>query len=272
MRVVAGAVVTAALVGGAVLVTVAGDESSSDGPTLADAVVAGDYDLARSLLAAGAPPDEPRSRGYTPLLRAALLDDAAMVQLLIDAGADLGATDLGGLTAWHLAAESDSPAALATLVEAGVDLDATSTNGMNTLQHAAYAGSVEVLEVITATGVELDAPSQSTTGGHGYPVDEGPTALAIAARAGHLDAVRALLELGAAVDAPSSIGQTALLSAIFSGQPAEMVGVLLDAGADPTVRAACLSGCAQSEGDALEWARRAGDPEVVALLEAALAE
>ena len=143
---------------------------------------------------------------------------------------------------------------------------------MNTLQHAAYAGSVEVLEVITATGVELDAPSQSTTGGHGYPVDEGPTALAIAARAGHLDAVRALLELGAAVDAPSSIGQTALLSAIFSGQPAEMVGVLLDAGADPTVRAACLSGCAQPEGDALEWARRAGDPEVVALLEAALAE
>ncbi len=81
-----------------------------------------------------------------------------------------------------------------------------------------------------------------------------------------------MLGLGAAVDAPSSIGQTASLSAIFSGQPAEMVGVLLDAGADPTVRAAGLWGCAQSEGDALEWARRAGDSEVVALLEATLAE
>ncbi len=56
MRVVAGAVVTAALVGGAVLVTMAGDEGSSDGPTLADAAVTGDYDLALVLARRHPPP------------------------------------------------------------------------------------------------------------------------------------------------------------------------------------------------------------------------
>jgi uncharacterized protein len=249
----------------------AGDGAADEsGSSLSEAVAAGDIELAQALLDAGADPDEPRFQGFTPLMRAANRDDTAMVEVLLGAGADLEATDLGGLTALHIAAEADSAAALAALLEAGADPNAPSANGMNTLHHAAAAGSTRVMQRIADTGADLDARSDGTTGGHGYPVDVGSTALGIAARAGYLEAVAELLDLGAEVDAPSDLGYTPLLMAVVSGQPPELVTMLLDAGADPTVRASCNTGCAYAEGDLLDWAHRLGDPDVIPLLEAAL--
>lgn len=275
------AVATAGLGVGLVIVVtlalLAGMEDGSDGVTttsaeqsLSAAVAGGDIDQARSLLEGGADPDGLRIHGFTPLMRAAIRDDAAMVRLLLDAGADLEATDIAGLTTWHLAAEADAAAALDVLIAAGADLSVRSRNGMNTLEHAAAAGSVRVIAAIAAIGVDLDAQSEIVTEGHGYPGERGSTALGIAARAGHIDAVEALLEAGASVDAPSAAGHTPLLLAIFSSQPPDLVSVLLDAGADPTVRAACDTRCSYDEGDALEWAHRLGDPAVIPLLEAAL--
>ncbi len=242
---------------------------SSPPASLAEAVASGDLDGAVTLIEAGADPDEPRSQGFTPLMRAAIRDDAPMAQLLLDAGADLNATELGGLTALHVAAEADSTAALDVLIAAGADPEDRSTNGMNALEHAASAGSVDVIEAIAATEVDLDARSAIVTGGHGYPRDTGSTALGIAARAGHLDAVVELLELGADVDASSETGHTPLLLAIFSGQSPELVSVLLAAGADPTATATCDAGCSHDDGDAIEWARRLGHDDLIPLLESA---
>lgn len=265
--------VVAALV--AVLVDTTNDESRQGDDaaveSLADAVAVGDVGAAAELLEQGVDPDRPRLNTFTPLMRAAMKNDVAMVDVLLDAGADLEATTPEGLTVWHLAAQADAATTLDELIALGVDLDRRSRNGMNTLEHAAAAGAVAAVRVIASTGVRLDAPSEIITQGHGYPVDVGSTPLSIAARAGHADVVATLIELGADVDAPSALGQTALIQAIVSDQPAELVKILLDAGADPAATAICDTRCGSGEDDdAAGWARRRGDPEVIALIEATL--
>lgn len=204
-------------------------------------------------------------------MRAVIRDDVPMVRLLLEAGASLETPGLEGWTVAHVAAQADAADAINELIKAGADLHSRSTNGMNTLDHAASAGSANAIATVAATGVDLDAPSEIVNQGHGYPIDTGSTPLAIAARAGHLAAVETLLALGADVDARSTAGHTPLLTALFAGQPPAVVGALLDAGADPTVRAACLRRCTYEEGDALTWAQRLGDPDVIPLLQSAIA-
>jgi ankyrin repeat protein len=152
-------------------------------------------------------------------------------------------------------------------------MGATSINGMNALHHAADLGSVTVIEFIAGHGMDLDVQSEFVTRGHGYPRDRGATALGIAALAGQLDAVEALLALGAGVDTLSTTGHSPLLLAVFSGYSPEVVSVLLAAGADPRIEASCdLGGCSGEPGDALAWARRLNQHAMVPLLEAAASE
>jgi ankyrin repeat protein len=238
--------------------------------SLSEAVAEGDLSSASALLDAGAAVDEPVFQGFTPMMRAAIRDDREMIALLLAAGADLEAEALAGLTVLHTATEAGAAEAVDGLLEAGADPDARSYNGMNALEHAAAAGSAEAIRIIAATGADVDAQSETTATGHGYPVDIGSTALGIAARAGHIDAIVALLGAGARIDAPSMAGHTPLLVAIFARQPPEVISVLLEAGADPTVTAACRTRCNYDEGDALTWAHRIGDPDVAPLIKAAL--
>jgi ankyrin repeat protein len=247
-----------------------GSVADGQGRSLSDAVTSGDLDHATALLDGGADVDEPVVQGFTPIMRAAIRDDTEMIDLLLGAGADLDAAAMEGLTVLHIAAEAGAVNAVDALLRIGADPDIRSHNGMNALEHAAAAGSAGAIRIIAATGADVNAQSEITTQGHGYPVDVGSTALGIAARSGHIEAMVALLESGAFVDAPSLIGHTPLLVAIFAGQPPEVVSLLLDAGADPTVTAACRTRCSYDVGDALTWARRIGDPSVVPLIEAAL--
>jgi ankyrin repeat protein len=267
------AIAAAAIVGVVVvaigLLVVQGDDAPSG--DLSEAVVAGDTNLVRAHLDAGADPDAPRVVGFTPLVRAAIRDDVAIVTLLLGAGADLNATAPEGLTAVHAAAQTDAAASLEALVAAGADMGATSINGMNALHHAANLGSVGVIEFIAGQGMDLDVRSEVITEGHGHPRDRGSSALGIAARAGQLEAVETLLALGAGVDSLSASGHSPLLLAVFSGRSPEVVAVLLAAGADPRIEASCeLGGCSGEAGDALAWARRLNQGAMVPLLEAAM--
>jgi ankyrin repeat protein len=217
---------------------------------------------------AAAPVTAPPSlSGFSPLASAAAGDDVATVRKLLAAGADLDAAGPEGLRAWHVAAQTDAALALAVLHDAGADLDVRSTNGMDTLDHAAATGSLAVIAYLAPTPAELDARSEVVTQGHGVPADRGPTALAIATRAGQIEVVAALLAAGADVDARSTNGQTALFAAVVSDQPPEMVSMLLAAGADPSVTVECIERCNEHPGDALDWARRLDRDELVPLLE-----
>jgi ankyrin repeat protein len=239
---------------------------------LSEAVSTGEPSAVRCLLETGVDPERPRSLGLTPLMQAANRDHGDMVRDLIDAGADLDATTGAGRTAMHIAARADAIAALKALREAGADPQARSDDGMSALDHAADAGSVGVVEYLIHAGLDPDRRSSFITQGHGYPRSEGLTPLALAVRAGRQDMVETLLDLGADVDAPTGSGHTPLLIAVFSGQPPDLVSLLLDADADPTIRAACVQACStgDAEGlDALEWAQHLDRARLIPLLEAA---
>jgi len=234
--------------------------------TLAEAVARGDSDLARSLLGAGADPDEPLVLNMTPLMRAAIRDDAEMVEILIGAGADLEAADPVGVAAIHAAAQADAENSLQVLIGAGAPLDSRSRSGMTAFEHAASSGSLGALRVL-APLVDVDAPSEAVAQGHGPPRDIGSTPMGLAVRYGRDDAVSLLLDLGADVDARSTAGFTPLLIAVFTGQNPDLVDTLLAAGADPTVVASCNMGCAPFTGDALGWAVELGRTDLIPLLE-----
>lgn len=215
--------------------------------------------------------DQPLVSGLTPLMRAANRDYAEIAAALIEGGADVHARGMDGLAPVHVAARANSVETLDLLFEAGADPAVRSRSGMNALDHAAHAGAVEALQLLARRGgLDIDEPSEVVTQGHGYPRDESPTPLAIAVRAGELEATKALLAEGADVNQPSAAGQTPLLVAVLSGQSVEMVELLLDAGADREVTVRCERGCSSPgrQGMALtpeEWAARLGRTELTEL-------
>lgn len=219
--------------------------------------------------------DQPVVFGLTPLMRAANRDYADIAEILIEGGADVSAPGMDGLTPAHIAARANSVETLEVLLGAGADPTVRSRSGMNALDHAARAGAVEALELLAGMGdLDVDEPSEVVTQGHGYPRNIGPTPLAIAVRAGQLEATRALLEKGADVNAPSTAGHTPLLVAVFSGQSVALVQVLLDAGADREVTADCALGCSSADGPdaaltAEEWAATLERTELTELFAAA---
>jgi ankyrin repeat protein len=239
--------------------------------SLAAAVADGEvYEVAR-LLDAGVVPDEPRTFGLTPLMRAANRDDTAIGELLLRAGADPDVPDFAGVTALHVAARADAVGMARLLLGAGADPHRRSAGGMNALDHAADAGAVGVIDLLADVGIDLDAPSGVLSRGHGHPRDFGSTPLGLAVRAGQTRSVIRLLQRGAAVDGRSASGSTPLLQAVYHGAPVGILLVLLDAGADPSITGRCDAGCSLtvSGGGGLtarEWALALGRDELLPYL------
>lgn len=253
----------------AAIVLIPWADLGQDPPSLSDAVEAGDLEMAARLIDEGGDPDEPKVLGMTPLMRAVIREDAAMTELLLDAGADPTASAQERLQPVHLAAQADAVEALELLLEHGADPEVRSINGMNALDHAAAWGSVGALEVLVSVGVDPNQPSEVIAQGHGYPRDRGATPLVTATVAGEEEAIAALLALGADVNATSASGHTALLVAVWSDQPVDLVELLLSHGADPSVVAACDEACSAPPGDALGWALELERDELVPVLQQA---
>ncbi|HSJ29654.1 MAG TPA: ankyrin repeat domain-containing protein [Acidimicrobiia bacterium] len=248
-----------------------GSCSGGDDRSLSAAVADGDVAAVTRLLAAGFSPEGPRTLGLTPLMRAANRDDAAIGELLLRAGANPDATDFAGVTALHVAARADAVQVARLLLAAGADPHRRSAGGMNALDHAADAGAVGVIDLLADAGVDLDAQSAVISKGHGHPRDVGSTPLGLAVRAKQTRSVIRLLQRGAAVDSPSASGSTPLLQAIYHDAPVEILLILLDAGADPSVTERCDAGCSRAVSGrggltAREWAVALGRDELLPYL------
>src|SRR5215510_8725815 len=130
--------------------------------------------------------------------------------------------------------------AVRALLQQHVDVNAPEPDGTTALHWAAHQGDADAVDLL------LRAGAQSAANGNGAVVERllkagadpdtaspgGETVLMTAARAGRLDAVRALLAHGADVDAREATrGQTALMWAAAEGH-AEVVRALVGAGAD----------------------------------------
>jgi ankyrin repeat protein len=263
----------------------------------------GDATRARVLLEGGARADGDDADGNSALMLATWHGDAALVKLALAHGGDVAHVNHAGATALHFAV--DDAAKVKLLVEAGADPNAADHTGVTPLELAVArddggdavaimlahggdakrvdgsfgASSATTLTALLARGANPRADEAvAVAAGHGNAdtlallVDHGAnpndvagplgiTALMWAAQMGSPDSVAYLLAHGANPNLREKFnGSTALIQAAASDRAdASVVRALLDAGADATI--------ADDEGaDALAWAIRRGDPDIIQLI------
>ncbi|MFI7585963.1 ankyrin repeat domain-containing protein [Spongisporangium articulatum] len=176
--------------------------------------VPGAANLARELLAAGAPVDGDQPPPVeTPLITAASYGDAAVALVLIEAGADL---------------------------EARAAADSGGVPGGTALLHAAVFGMTDVVDLLVRAGARVPDDVLAAAAGTltTAPADEGTRLLALMMAAHHqrLTVLDVLLDAGTPVDAVEPVwGRQALRLAAREGRP-DAVRHLLARGADPTLR------------------------------------
>jgi ankyrin repeat protein len=177
--------------------------------------VTGTAELARVLLAAGAPVDGTPEEQETPLITAASYGDAAVAPVLIEAGADL---------------------------EARASDDSGGVPGGTALLHAAVFGMTGVVDVLVAAGARVDGIEVAAAAGdvEGWLDDASDEArvraLVMAADHQRLEVIDALVAAGTPVDATDpAFGGHPLRTAARNGRPASVRRLLAD-GANPSLR------------------------------------
>lgn len=229
------------------------NEPQVDGATaLHWAVQADDIDMAKLLLDAGADPNVRNRVGAPPILAAALNGSSAMLKLLLDKGADVEMTvSATGDTPLMLAARTGIIDAVQVLLDHGADVNAVEGWGRTTpLMWAVAENHADVAKLLLSKGANIEARSVyiPPDTGRGFagalprdrrPEELGPqifasgelTPLLIAARDGHFDSVKLLVDSGADINAIAADGKNALGLAIFNGSY-DIANYLVDKGID----------------------------------------
>ncbi|MGI8744618.1 MAG: ankyrin repeat domain-containing protein [Bryobacteraceae bacterium] len=236
----------------------AGVNAKSDFGVTALMWAVNDLNKVRLLLDKGADVNAKSKMGRGPLLMAAK-DDRGLpvVKLLIDKGADVNARDFMQTTPLIEAANRE----IAQLLLAkGAGLNAKDAGGFSALMGATSSGDLEWTKMLLEKGADVNAIS---TPAFGPPVKNGPIALGsftpllLAVAYGSPELVKTLIDAGADVNAKDVRGMTPLMLAIgCDHNDARVVKLLLDKGADPKIKS-------KAGEDALAWAKKAGDAEVL---------
>ncbi|MEQ8953869.1 MAG: ankyrin repeat domain-containing protein, partial [Gammaproteobacteria bacterium] len=203
-------------------------------------------DLVTALLDAGADPDAVNRLGASALYIAAKSGNSDLIAQLLAAGADPNVTMPMGEAPVMTAAHAGSAEGVRQLIAAGADVNARESSRYQTaLMWAAAQGHEDVARALVAAGADLEARSKvrpmlmyvdATNGG---AFDQGVmenlggyTPLLFAARNGHVNLARLLLESGADVNGLAGNGASPLVIAIHSGHT-ELAELLLQNNADP---------------------------------------
>jgi hypothetical protein len=162
------------------------------------------------------------------LLRAARTGDADLAALALRAGADIETRDANQRTPLLLAATNDRVAVARLLVALGADPDALDDRHDTPWLVTGVTGSVAMLEALLPADPDLTIRNRF-----------GGTSLIPASERGHVDYVERVLQTDIDVNHVNSLGWTALLEAVILGDGGpdhqQIVRLLLDAGADPTI-------------------------------------
>ena len=208
-----------------------------------------DVDTVGMLIQAGADVTIANRYGVTPISLACINGSVSIIERLLEAGADPNRMLPGGETALMTAARTDRAEATKLLIAHGAHVDAQEdTRNQTALMWAAAEGNAGVISVLLQAGADIHArstgpaSSATSTGSTGVVFRDYSrrgridafTPLLFAVRAGHLDAVRTLLENGANVNDRAPDGASALVVAAVNAHW-EMAGLLLDEGADPAL-------------------------------------
>jgi ankyrin repeat protein len=162
--------------------------------------------MIKTLIELGADPNLSDANGMTPLVAAAMRDHVPSVKVLLENGADMEKLGLQGYRPLALAIAESKYEAAKALIEAGADVSgASGEDGLTPLMLIA-------------------AQTSPAEGARFLPGSTRPSNIA-----------KSLVERGADVNAQSKAGVTALMVAATHNS-APMIGLLMDANADPTVK------------------------------------
>jgi uncharacterized protein len=163
-----------------------------------------------------------RAGSYDDFFQAVVRDDDNKVSQLLARGFDVNTVDPAGVHGLLLAIRAPSPKVIELLLKArGLKVEVRNTKDESALMLAALAGMRDVCERLIA----LDADVNKT----------GWTPLHYAASGGHDSVIQLLLAHYAYIDAESPNQTTPLMMAAMYGGVSS-VKLLLDAGADATLR------------------------------------
>jgi quinoprotein dehydrogenase-associated probable ABC transporter substrate-binding protein len=209
------------------------------------------------------------------LSNATLAADTARIEWLVkEKGADINARDPQGYAPIHTAARNRHPDLVALLAGLGADLDAPDSDGMTPLMHAAMRNHVPTVQMLLKRGANIEKPNSKgypplalaiaedkfevakallDAGAHidarvgperltplmvaASQVSPGEGAIFLPGSTRPIDIARELIKRGADVNAQTKDGVTALMIA-SARNVAPMIGLLLQSGADPSIKSA----------------------------------
>ena len=212
------------------------------------------------------------------LWQAAANNDRASAERLLAEGADAKAKNAAGNTAFDVAVESGHDALAAILLKAVAGINGRDGRGWTPLHWAIVADDWDLVRELIEAGADISLGSQQNAleiaklmnsetklievfidaKGVDAIVRDGWTALMHAARDGHTEVVKLLIDNGADLNHKSNHGDTALMYAARDGHT-DVVKFLIDNGVD-------LNHKNNVGGTALICAAREGRTEVVKLL------
>jgi ankyrin repeat protein len=229
----------------------------------------GSVAITKALVSAGAPVDARTNTGATPLMLAAAAGDVGVITTLLDKGAAVNAQESDRLqTPLIFAAAMGRVDAVKLLLARGADPNAaTKLTDLNALSRNGQNPDGRNLAVKPETKPRPAPPRPLVPGvDRQHLVNEqvawqgGMTPLLYAAREGHIDVAKTLLDAG--VDVNQRKGgdlASALLVATVNGQ-FDLAGIMLERGANPNLVAE--NGVAPLYATInLMWAPRAGYPQ-----------
>ena len=171
---------------------------------------------------------DPTADASTHLLAAAASGDVAAVAEALDDGAPIDARDHKDRTALLLAARFDHVDVARLLVERGADPNALDDRHDTPWLVTGVTGSVAMLEVLLPAKPDMTIRNRY-----------GGVSIIPASERGHVDYVRRVATTGIDVNHVNDLTWTALLEAVILGDGsavyAEIVSILLAAGADPSI-------------------------------------
>jgi serine/threonine-protein phosphatase 6 regulatory ankyrin repeat subunit B len=178
-------------------------------------VALGDHETVSKFIAAGMGVNTPDATGRMTLVEGVKAGHFSVISSLLESGANPARQDSEGLTAMDAAANKGSEEIAFLLLRAGADLNVTTPFAFDLWCHASNAGRLEDIELLLTRGLDPDLAKCN-----------GVSGAALAAGAGHLDAMKTILlrsknvssHLEPALVAAASIGQLEVMRWLMGEQ------------------------------------------------------